>query len=108
MKKYLLDILNGFVIVLGACALAGVFDDNLNKVFLGVAAGLGAVYLFISIFLFFGWSVKFDWHLVRGNYILKVLAFVLYTPFVMTGAYYLWSKEKSPMALTYDEYLIRR
>lgn len=107
MKKYLLDILNGIVIVLGACALADVFDDHLNKVFLGIAAGFGAVYLFISILLFFICPVKFDWHLVRGNYILKVLAFVLYTPFVMTGAYCLWSEERSPMALTYEENLYK-
>ena len=107
MKKYLLDILNGIVIVLGACALADVFDDHWNKVFWGVAAGCGAVYLFISILLFFICPVKFDWHLVRGNYILKVLAFVLYTPFVMTGAYYFLVEEKSPMALTYEENLYK-
>ena len=107
MKKYLLDILNGIVIVLGACALADVFDDHWNNVFWGVAAGCGAVYLFISILLFFICPVKFDWHLVRGNYILKVLAFVLYTPFVMTGAYYFLVEEKSPMALTYEENLYK-
>lgn len=33
MKKYLLDILNGIVIVLGACALADVFDDHLIRCF---------------------------------------------------------------------------
>lgn len=107
MKKYLLDILNGILIVLGACALADVFDDNFNKVLLGVAAGFGAAYLVISILLFIVCPVKFDWHLVRGNYILKVLAFVLYTPFVMTGAYSFWGEEKSPMALTYEENLYK-
>ena len=87
MRKYLFDLLNGIVILLGICALADKFDDNLNKVFLGVAAVLGAVYLIMSIVLFCFCPVKFDWHLLMGNYILKVLAMVLYTPFVLTAAY---------------------
>ena len=105
MRKYLFDLLNGIVILLGICALADKFDDNLNKVFLGVAAVLGAVYLIMSIVLFCFCPVKFDWHLLKGNYILKVLALVLYTPFVLTAAYSCLGDDQTPKALIFDEIL---
>jgi hypothetical protein len=51
--------------------------------------------------------MKFDWYLMRENYILKVIALVLYTPFFVALFYTIISKELTSKALIYEENLYK-
>ena len=107
MKKYLFDILNGIVIILGACALAERFDGCWNgKILCGVGI-YGFIYILYSLYLLIGNRVKFDWYLLRENYILKVIAFVLFTPFFLSFIYQWKAEEQISKALIFDENLYK-
>ena len=108
MKKYLHDIVNGVVITLGVIALSGVvFEADWNNRILFCVGVVGVLYILYSIYLLFGNRVKFDWYLLRENYILKVIALVLYTPFVLAFFYQWKAEEKISKALIFDENLYK-
>ena len=108
MKKYLYDIANGVVILLGAAALAGMLPDINSNVFMFCCVGaVGIIYLFYSVCLLLFDRVTFDWYLLRENYILKVIALVLYTPFVLALLYQWKAEEKTSKALIFEESLYK-
>lgn len=49
-----------------------------------LAGGLGFIYAIFAVFLCLGSRARFDWHLVNGNYILKVVAVAVLTPFSLS------------------------
>ena len=107
MKKYWLDFLNIVVILLGACALAEKFDGCWNgKILCGVGV-YGVIYILYSLYLLICNRVKFDWYLLRENYILKVIALVLFTPFVLAFFYRGFGEDQTSKALIFDENLYK-
>ena len=72
------------MVAAGAAALVLTFirPDDPVSIALAIAAGvIGVIYLVTGVLLYFIDRVKFDWHLVNGNYILKIVALVLLVPF---------------------------
>ncbi len=103
MKKYWYNILNFIAILIGAGIwVASFYKSHLNETLLNVVAFCGGLYVFYSIYLFLLNRVKFDWHLLKGNYIFKVLALVLYIPFVLTSLYNCFGQNNSPKTLVYE------
>ena len=107
MKKYWLDFLNIVVILLGACALAEKFDGCWNGRILCWVGVYGVIYILYSLYLLICNRVKFDWYLLRENYILKVIALVLYTPFVLSLSYHCLGEDQTSKALIFDENLYK-
>ena len=108
MKKYLHDIVNCAVISLGAAALAGMFPDvDTNECILCGVGIVGILYLLYSVYLLFFDRVTFDWYLLRENYIWKVIALVLYTPFVLALFYQWKAEEQTSKALIFEENLYK-
>ena len=107
MKKYWLDFLNIVVILLGACALAEKFDGCWNGRILCWVGVYGVIYILYSLYLLICNRVKFDWYLLRENYILKVIALVLYTPFVLSLSYHCFGEDQTSKALIFDENLYK-
>ncbi len=74
----------------------------------GFAGVLCLIYIIYAGYL---WVLrpKFDWHLIHGQFLFKVVAFVLLVPSLITSIYLLyniWSKPGySPKNLVYDENL---
>lgn len=48
---------------------------------------------------------KFDWHLINGHFLRKVIAFVLLVPMFITSVFITFNSEYSPKNLVYDENL---
>ena len=108
MKKYLHDIANGAVISLGASALAEMFPDAAsNECILCWVGIVGILYLIYSLYLLLFDRVTFDWYLLRENYIWKVIALVLYTPFVLALLYQWKAEEQTSKALIFEENLYK-
>ena len=108
MKKYWLDILNVIVILAGVLALSNCFScSKVNDGILSLVGWCGILFIILSIILFWILRVKFDWFLLKGNYIFKVIALVLYTPFVLSFIYTHKAEEKTPKALIFDENLYK-
>lgn len=68
-------------VAIAALAMAFLCPEESCKVWLAAAGIVGTAYLASGIALFLFLRVKFDWNLVNGNYILKVVALVLLVPF---------------------------
>ena len=103
MKKYWYVILNSIAILVGVCIwVASFYKSHLNETLLNVVAFCGFLYVFYSLYLFFLNRVKFDWHLLKGNYIFKVLALVLYIPIVLAVCYNCFGQNNSPKTLVYE------
>ena len=74
----------------------------------GLASALFIVYISYAIYL---WKQrpKFDWHLINGNFLKKVVAFVLLVPSGITSGFLIYNKcskiAYSPKNLVYDENL---
>lgn len=108
----LLDIL-AIIIALSAliCNLTPTKHECLNNT-LGIIAGtIGCFYYFATpVYIFFFNRPKFDWHLVNGNYLAKVVALVLLFPSIIASCFLLYNScpknsKYSPQNLVYDENL---
>lgn len=82
----------------------------LNNILCILSGVIGLCYLFASIGIFICNRPKFDWHLVNGNYLGKVVALVLLFPSIIAGCFLLYNfcpknSEYSPKNLVYDENL---
>lgn len=108
MKKYAFDIFNGIVILLGICALAECFEGCWNDCILNGVGIYGIYYLLYSGYLLVIQRVKFDWNLLQGNYICKVIALVLLTPFVLALSYQWRGLDDAKKALIYEENLYEK
>ena len=82
----------------------------LNNILCILSGVIGLCYLFASIGVFISNRPKFDWHLVNGNYLAKVVALVLLFPSIIASCFLLYNScpkhsEYSPKNLVYDENL---
>lgn len=63
--------------------LLSVFDCCwLNWVLIGLNAIIGGCYYYYALYLWFLRKPEFDWHLINGAFLRKVLILVLLTPFI--------------------------
>ena len=107
----LLDIL-AIIIALSAliCNLTPTKHECINDTLCIFAGAIGFFYFAISVIIFFFNRPKFDWHLVNGNYLAKVVALVLLFPSIIASCF-LWynscpkTSKYSPKNLVYDENL---
>lgn len=81
-----------------------------NNILCILSGGVGLWYLFASIGIFISNRPKFDWHLVNGNYLAKVVALVLLFPSIIASCFLLYNScsknsKYSPQNLVYDEIL---
>lgn len=81
-----------------------------NNILCILSGGVGLWYLFASIGVFISNRPKFDWHLVNGNYLAKVVALVLLFPSIIASCFLLYNScsknsKYSPHNLVYDENL---
>lgn len=75
------------VLLLGITAIAMAFFspyDEMASSITSVAGICGIVYFTFIVFVFLGSRPRFDWHLVNGKYILKVISIVLLAPFSLS------------------------
>ena len=82
--KWLRATWDYIVVIFGLLTLILCFvkpDSTITGVFSILAGIAGFIYVILAIILFFGSRARFDWRLVNGNYILKVVALVILTPF---------------------------
>ena len=108
----LLDIL-AIIFALSAliCNLTPTKYECLNNTLCIIAGSIGLFYyLAPSLYLFFCNRPKFDWHLVKGNYLAKVVAFVLLFPSIIASCFLLYNfcyknSKYLPQNLVYDENL---
>ena len=107
----LLDIL-AIIIALSAliCNLTPTKHECLNNTLYIIAGAIGFYYFATSVFIFFFNRPKFDWHLVNGNYLAKVVALVLLFPSIIASCFLLYNScpknsKYSPQNLVYDENL---
>jgi hypothetical protein len=107
----LLDIL-AITIALSAlsCNLTPTGHECLNNTLCLIAGAIGFYYFVSSVFIFFFNRPKFDWYLVNGNYLGKVVALVLLFPSIIASCFLLYNSchknsEYSPKNLVYDENL---
>lgn len=83
MKIGRLPIVDYLMIAVGIAALVCTFlyPYSTASCILSMLAGFfGLIYLTVGLIIYFNNRVKFDWHLVKGNYIMKVVALVLLMP----------------------------
>ncbi len=72
---------------------------------------LGGIYVVYGLYLFFFRRVKFDWHLLRGHFLRKVIVLVLLVPFIITFGFLIYDCASEPKQdysaknLVYDENL---
>ena len=81
-----------------------------NNILCILSGGVGLWYLFASIGVFISNRPKFDWHLINGNYLAKVVALVLLFPSIIASCFLLYNScsknsKYSPHNLVYDENL---
>ena len=107
----LLDIL-AIIIALSAliCNLTPTKHECLNNTLCIIAGTIGFYYFATSVYIFFFNRPKFDWHLVNGNYLAKVVALVLLFPSIIASCFLLYNScpknsKYSPKNLVYDENL---
>ena len=105
------DIL-AIIIALSAliCNLTPTKYECLNNALCIFAGTIGFYYFATSVYLFFFNRPKFDWHLVKGNYLAKVVAFVLLFPSIIASCFLLYNfcyknSKYLPQNLVYDENL---
>ena len=67
-----------------------------------VAGFLCLIYIIYVVYLIID-SPKFDWHLLHGHYLRKVVAFVLLTPSFIASLYLLFSPNYSHKNLVFDD-----
>lgn len=107
----LLDIL-AIIIALSAliCNLTPTKHECVNNTLCIIAGSIGFYYFATSVYIFFFNRPKFDWHLVNGNYLAKVVALVLLFPSIIASCFLLYNScpknsKYSPQNLVYDENL---
>ena len=79
-------------------------------ILIGLAGALCCVYILYAIYLYIC-RPKFDWHLIYGHFLRKVIVFVLLVPSLITSGYLIYNstlacrgeKTYSPQNLVYDE-----
>lgn len=107
----LLDIL-AIIIALSAlvCNLIPAKHECLNNTLCIIAGAIGFYYFATSVLILIFNRPKFDWHLVNGNYLGKVVALVLLFPSIIASCFLCYNcslkdGEYSPKNLVYDENL---
>ena len=107
------DIL-AIIIALSAliCNLTPTKHECINNTLCIIAGTIGFFFYFASsVYIFFFNRPKFDWHLINGHFLKKVVAFVLLVPSFITSGFLIYNSvfrgeiAYSPKNLVYDENL---
>lgn len=84
-------ILDWIAIPVGMCAMFLAFVrpesscmEVIYKALMLLSAALGLLYLMMALFLWFFRRVDFDWYLVHGDFLRKIICLVLLLPFTLT------------------------
>ncbi len=100
-----IDYLAIFVAVITLiCNLIPTKCISLNKALCVTAGAIGLCYLSVSVWMLIRNRPKFDWHLVNGNYLAKVVASVLLFPSIIASVF-LVKPDFSPKNLVYEDNL---
>ncbi len=103
------DIIDYSVIVLAIltliCNLIPTKCERFNYTLCFTAGLIGSCYLIASISIFICNRPKFDWHLVNGNYLAKVVALVLLFPSIIASVVLIIRPNFSPKNLVYEDNL---
>ncbi len=100
-----IDYLAIFVAVITLiCNLIPTKCISLNKALCVTAGAIGLCYLSVSFWMLIRNRPKFDWHLVNGNYLVKVIASVLLFPSII-ACVLLVKPGFSPKNLVYEDNL---
>ena len=91
-----------FAILTLVCNLIPTKYEWFNYALCLIAGSIGLYYFVAALVLN---RPKFDWHLVNGNYLLKVVAFVLLVPSIITSGFIIVNDKYSPKNLLFDENL---
>lgn len=87
MFERLMRIVDWTAIPLGCITMICAFS-NLGgawlDVLISVTGVLGALYALYAIYMFVFQRVRFDWHLINGNFLRKVVSLTLLMPFTLT------------------------
>lgn len=106
MRKYINDIVDWLVIVIGSATLVVALlggNDNLLIAPIVVSSIFVLCYIARAFVLFIFRRPLFDWHLINGNFLRKVCCLILLMPFALTGISMHFID--SPKELAYDETL---
>ena len=71
-----------------------------GNIFCMISGILGACYLLYAVILFFFMRIEFDWKLIHGNFLRKVICLVVLLPFTLT--YCIMPVVSDPKELAYD------
>lgn len=104
MFERIMRIMDWIAIPIGGLALVLSLFGYDCDCFTMIAGGLCLLYLAYAGYLRY-YRPKFDWHLIHGHFLRKVIAFVLLTPSFAASLYLLFSPNYSPKNLVYDENL---
>ena len=99
-----------FAILTLVCNLIPNKNECINDALCLIAGAIGLCYFVTPIYILLCDRPKFDWHLVNGNYLAKVVALVLLFPSIIASCFLLYNScpkhsEYSPKNLVYDENL---
>lgn len=98
----------GFAILTLVCNFFPTKYEHLNYFLCLIAGAIGVRYIVTPIWMLFFNRPKFDWHLVNGNYLAKVVALVLLFPSIITSGFIIYNHcfdKYSPKNLVFDDNL---
>ena len=111
MRKFVNRLLAGadaLIILCGVAAMVLFFvaPQYESRLVIGIIGAVGILYLMYAGFLWFCNRVMFDWHMINGHFLRKVVCLVLLLPFVATSVVQ-WSgvADKMTSEIVYDESL---
>lgn len=87
--------------IFGRDCIFGIKSICLTK----IAGVLCAVYFLRAVYLYLLSRPKFDWHLINGHFLRKVIALVLLVPSCITSVFIIFNSEYSPKNLIFDDNL---
>ncbi|MBR2975801.1 MAG: hypothetical protein IKC57_03040 [Alistipes sp.] len=103
MKRRVVDVL---ALVIGVVALlSNLLQSGLsswNRAICIVAGVVGFLYFINVLLLFVAYRPKFDWYLINGNFLFKVVTFVVLVPSMITTGFLLFGE------LSGEEYRVER
>ena len=62
---------------------------DISKIFIYISGFIGFIYILYPVYLWFVRSADFDWHLINGHFLRKVVCLVCLMPFVLVSIFYI-------------------
>lgn len=109
MYRFLKRYIDWIFIVIGCVAMALMFlrpNDCISSALLYITGITGCIYLCYAAYMWFFKRVDFDWHLINGHFLRKVIFVVISLPFTITFFMALSGADSSyPKKLIFDSHL---